>query len=139
MTGVIVVTGVLVVVETRLEATSYVVHVEVEIVEEAAAGFDDNRVTVDMIVFDCTQMEVKDGITVATDKDQLGTWVALAKGRVDTDGAIESVWIPCKSEIEMADSPGDNAVIGGVVTEKIVVCPNSVLGGPRASNTPEWG
>ena len=122
MTGVIVVTGALAVVETRLEATSYVVHVEVEIVEEAAADSDDNRVTVDIIVFDCTQFEVKDGITVATEKYQLETWVALAKGKVE----LWKVFGFLASEIE-TDSPGDNAVVGGVVTEKIVVCPNSIL------------
>lgn len=68
MTGVIVVTGVIAVVKTRLEVISDIedtLHVEREaVIEETVA---DPR-TVDVIVFDETKFGVKDEVRVTTDE-----------------------------------------------------------------------
>lgn len=113
MTGVIVVTGVAVGVETKLEDVSYVediLDVEIETsIEEAAADPDNDR-TVDT---------TEGRATTDEDRDRLGISVELATWAV---GIVEeSVWMsgPDRPGIE-TDSLGDNTVEGGVVTGRLV-------------------
>jgi hypothetical protein len=71
-----VMTGVIVVVDSRLEVISCVedtLHVEIEaVIEETVADPDDDG-NVDTTVFNDTEFGVKDEVTVATDKTELGT------------------------------------------------------------------
>ena len=101
VSGVVVVTGVIVVTVSYVEET---LNVEIVVVTEEKVA--DPR-TVDMIVLD-------DGI--------LEDEVSVTTVGFDTNGAIESVWTPGLTDnpgIE-TDLPGDNAVMGGVVTGRSV-------------------
>ena len=100
--GMMVVSGVIVTV-SYVEET---LNVEIAAVTEEKVA--DPR-TVDMIVFDDGKFKDEVRVTIAG---------------VDTNGAIESVFTPGLTDSDIpgieTDLPGDNAVMGGVLTGRLV-------------------